>query len=291
MQNDASSVDSPAQRLALWAMVSALLAFCCVEGQGEEPPLTYQLKEGLAYRTGSEVSDYMKERCLLDIYYPENAKKFATIIWFHGGGLRQGERFIPAEFKNQGLAVVAPGYRLTPKVKAAACIEDAAAAVAWVFQNIESYGGDPSRIFVSGHSAGGYLTSMVGLDKRWLSPHKIDPNRIAGLIPYSGHTITHMAVRDERGIPNEQAVVDEFAPLFHVRKDAPPMLLITGDRNFELLGRYEENAYFWRMMKVAGNETCQLFELQGSDHGQMVDPAHDLCLRFIKKIIEPPKKK
>ena len=114
----------------------------------------------------------------------------------------------------KGLAVVAVNYRLSPKVKSPAYIEDAAAAVAWTFQNIEKYGGSPKRIFVSGHSAGGYLTSMVGLDKRWLKPHGIDANEIAGLIPYSGHTITHFTVRAERGIDGKQPIIDDLAPCF-----------------------------------------------------------------------------
>ena len=73
-------------------------------------------------------------------------------------------------------------------------VDDAAASVAWVFQNITSYGGDPKLIFVSGHSAGGYLTSMLGLDKSYLNSYGIDVDDIAGLIPYSGHTITHFTV-------------------------------------------------------------------------------------------------
>jgi hypothetical protein len=59
---------------------------------------------------------------------------------------------------------------------------------------------------------------MVGLDKRWLNAHEIDANRIAGLIPFSGHTTTHFTISAERGLPGEQAVVDDLAPLYHVRK-------------------------------------------------------------------------
>ena len=77
---------------------------------------------------------------------------------------------------------------------------------------------------------------MVGLDKRWLKDRDIDANRIAGLIPFSGHTITHFTVRKERGIDGTQPVVDDLSPLFHVRSDAPPLLLITGDREMEMLG-------------------------------------------------------
>jgi len=147
------------------------------------------------------------------------------------------------QLKEKGIAVVAANYRLSPRAKSPAYIEDAAAAVAWTFHNIGKYGGSAKRIFVSGHSAGGYLAAMVGLDRRWLAVHQIDANSLAGLIPCSGQAITHFTIRAERGIGDKQPVVDDLAPLYHVRKDAPPMLLITGDRELELLGRYEELPY------------------------------------------------
>ena len=112
----------------------------------------------------------------------------------------------------------------------------------------------------------------------------MDADALAGLIPYSGHTITHFTVRAERGIDGKQPIVDALAPLFHVRKEAPPLLLITGDRELEMLGRYEENAYLWRMMRVAGHADTQLMELDGYNHGQMAEPAHPLLLRFIRRI-------
>ncbi len=245
----------------------------------------YQLLRDIPYRAAGDLDDYMRERCRLDVYYPTAQANFPTVVWFHGGGLKEGARSVPDGLKAKGLAVVAVNYRLHPRVKAPAYIEDAAAAVAWTFQNIEKYGGSSERIFLSGHSAGGYLTSMVGLDKRWLAKHEIDANRLAGLIPFSGHTITHFTVRAERGIEGTQPIVDDLAPLYHVRNDAPPTLLITGDRDMELLGRYEENAYLWRMMKEAGHTNTELFELEGYNHGQMAEPAHPLLIRFVKNIV------
>lgn len=115
--------------------------------------------------------------CRLDIYLPADAKGFPTIIWFHGGGLSGGRREIPEALKGHGMAVVGVEYRLVPQVKVADCVADAAAAAAWVVEHIASYGGDPERIFVAGHSAGGYLTSMIGLDKRWLAPTESIPIR------------------------------------------------------------------------------------------------------------------
>ena len=176
------------------------------------------------------------------------------------------------------MIVVAPNYRLFPKVKSPVYIEDAAAAVAWVFQNIETHGGDPRQIFVSGHSAGGYLASMVGLDKRWLAAHNVDANRIAGLIPFSGHTITHFTLGEKRALKTPSPSSTPWRPLFHVRADAPPLILITGDREMEMLGRYEENAYMMRMMKVVGHPATKLYELQGYGHG-MTEPAFPILIR------------
>ncbi len=244
----------------------------------------YKTDANVLYRTGNNLTDYIKERCRLDVYFPVDKQDYATVIWFHGGGLTKGNRVIPRGLKNKGIAVVAVGYRLSPKIKAPAYIEDAAAAVAWTLKNIERYAGSQKRVFVCGHSAGGYLASMVGLDKRWLATHGIDANQLAGIIPYSGHAITHLTVRAERGISHHQPVIDQLAPLNHVRKDAPPILLITGDREKEMLGRYEETAYFWRMLKVCGHPNPRLVELKGYDHGQMVGPAHALTLRFIQEI-------
>ena len=240
----------------------------------------YIQENDILYRQG-DITEYMRERCKLDIYYPKNSQGYNTIVWFHGGGLRAGNKSIPETLMESGIAVVAVNYRLYPKVKCPAYIDDAAAAVAWVFHNIKKYGGNPKKIFVSGHSAGGYLTSMIGLDKSYLKNYNIDANSIAALIPFSGHTITHFTVREERGIIGTQVVVDEFAPIYHIRKDAPPLVIITGDRKMEMLGRYEENAYMYRMMLVNGHENTELYELDGFNHGGMAEPAFYLLKKYI----------
>jgi acetyl esterase/lipase len=251
----------------------------------------YTIKLNIPYYSDADRNsdEYIKERCVLDIYYPDNVKGFSIIIWFHGGGLTGGSKEFPAALKDKNVCIVAVNYRLSPKVTAPKYIEDAAAATAWVFNHITEFGGDSSLIFVSGHSAGGYLALMIGLDKKWLNAYQIDANRIAGLIPLSGQAITHFTIRKERGIAETQPVIDEYAPLNHVRADAPPLLLITGDRELELLGRYEENAYLARMMKIAGHKETRLLELQGYGH-MMTEPAFPLLLNEVQRITEVKKK-
>ncbi|SHK37414.1 alpha/beta hydrolase [Epilithonimonas mollis] len=232
----------------------------------------------------SKANAYISSQCKLNFYYPTNVKNFSTVIWFHGGGLTGGNNELPKELLNENIAVVSVEYRLAPKVKAPSYIEDAAAATAWVFENIEKYGGNRNLIFQSGHSAGGYLAMMITLDKKYLQKHKIDADQIAGLIPFSGQAITHFQIRKEKGIPEMQPTIDEYAPLFHIRKDAPPIVLITGDRELELLGRYEENAYLARMLKLVSHPSIKLLEEDGFDHVAMAKPGFPLLLKEIREL-------
>ena len=170
-----------------FALFAALTLFCTgISAQ----TAACRTETGIAYRDAAG-DGYVDSLCRLDICWPADRKGFPTVVWFHGGGLTGGRREIPKALCGKGFAVVGVDYRLAPRVKVADCVADAAAAAAWVVKNIASYGGDPRLIFIAGHSAGGYLTLMIGLDKRWMAPYGIDPDTaFAALIPYSGHCQT-----------------------------------------------------------------------------------------------------
>jgi acetyl esterase/lipase len=261
-----------------------LVSFLAISGIANPAETdNYQLVANILYRDSATADSYVIERCRLDLYYPKDTEDFKTVVWFHGGGLKAGNKFIPEQLQQQGFAVVAVNYRLYPNVNSPTYIDDAAAAVAWVFDNIANYGGDKTKIFVSGHSAGGYLAVMIGLDRNYLRKYGVQADSIAALIPFSGHTITHFTIRAERGIEGTEVVVDSLAPISHIRKDAPPLILITGDREMEMLGRYEENAYMYRMMKVIGHEQTTLYELDGFNHGEMANPAFYILRDYVKE--------
>lgn len=249
---------------------------------------TVRKVENIRYTDSTD--PYAQERCLLDVFYPEGARDLPVVVWFHGGGLTGGDKqWTPAALLDGSFVVVRANYRLIPKVHVQVCIEDAAAVVAWAFRHAAEYGGSPDKIFVSGHSAGGYLTDLVGLDKHYLAAWGIDADRIAGLIPFSGQVVSHYSYRKTLGIGELQPIIDQYAPLYHIRPDAPPIVIISGDRETELYGRYEETAYFWRMLKIAGHPDVHLYELQGYDHGSMADPAVPILKDHVKRILDKQK--
>lgn len=235
----------------------------------------YTTVEGIPYRDGADA-----ERCCLDVTFKPGLSGRPVIVWFHGGGLTKGKRYTPEAFLARDYVVVAPSYRLAP-VPVKDILDDAASAVAWVMKTITEYGGDPSRIYLSGHSAGGYIVSMLALDKRYLAVYDINPDLFAAIVPFSGQMITHYTERASRGIPNTQPVIDDMAPLYHIRPDAAPFLLITGDRDKEMLRRYEENLYFFEMMKYVGHPSIELHEMKDCTHSGMRTPGYKVFMDYI----------
>jgi len=245
----------------------------------------------IAYKSSSSLTEYEKTRCKLDLYLPATGQNFPVLVWFHGGALKGGSKDgakpIAERFAHAGVAVVAANYRLSPKATYPAYLDDSAAAVAWVVAHAAEQHFDPSRIFVSGHSAGGYLAYMIGLDDRWLKPYGLKPSAIAGLIPISGQTMTHYTVREERGITDHNVIsADEAAPINHLHKDTPPMLILYADK--DMAARREENRYLAAVLRATGDTHVQELQINDRTHGSIAgdiahpgDPAAEAILHFI----------
>lgn len=239
---------------------------------------------------GSGDREYRSERCLLDIYVPDKQpeEKLPVLVWFHGGGLSAGGKHFPALLKKQGFLIVAVNYRLSPRAQCPDYLEDAAASIAWTFRNIAKYGGNPEKIYVSGHSAGGYLTAMVAMDPRYLAKWEIANTDLAGAFPISGQMATHFQIINERrgtkgGGPYNPIVVDEYAPLYHTNQKLPPMYLYVGDTKLEWKARVEENALLAAMMKLpAGHNVVEYYSFEGTNHGTVAEPAQ----KHLRKVIQ-----
>ncbi len=249
----------------------------------------------LPYKSGDALSEYEKSRCRLDLYLPEG-KGFATVVWFYGGALEAGDKIgkgnvaIAQTLARQGVACAVVNYRLSPKATFPAYLDDAAASVAWVIGHAAEQGGDPKRVFISGHSAGGYLAAQIGFDPKYLAAYHLTSDDIAGLIPVSPQVFTHFTIRKERGVANPELtpVIDDAAPAFHVRPDAPPMLLLIGDHDWP--ARLEECQYFLAMLKLVKAPDAAMQVIADRNHGSIAskagnvdDPAMKAMLGFIEK--------
>ncbi len=246
--------------------------------------------EDIAYKSGPELSDYEKQRCALDLHVPKGKTAFPTLVWFHGGGIRNGDKAndvtlgVAHTLAKQGVAVAAVNYRLSPEVQFPAYIEDCAASVKWIRDRIARHGGDSKRVFIGGHSAGGYLT-MILIDPRYFDETGLNYTDIAGLIPVSGQMVTHSTVRAERKMSENRVIVDQAAPLFHVRESLPRTLLIAADDDLPM--RLEENVLMEAALRARKNEVS-LFVAEDRDHGTIVrripnadDPVAEAIINFI----------
>jgi acetyl esterase/lipase len=248
----------------------------------------------IAYKSGENLDAYERERCALDLYLPADASGFPLMVWFHGGALRGGDKAaamqaeIASSLAARGIGVASVNYRLSPRVNSPAYVEDAAASVAWVLEHIGDYQGDVDNVFVSGHSAGGYLAAMVGANGEFLAAHGYELADLAGMIPVSGQMITHSTIREEHGLSGERPIIDAAAPLFHVSPDVPPWLAIAGSEDEP--ARAEENDYFIAALKAVGHRDATYLEFDGRTHGTIVsriprphDPVADAIVNFIAK--------
>ncbi len=269
--------------------LSLVLLTVAGRASAETTPAEYRAELALPYYAPAALEKgdaYQKEMCVLDLNYPTNSPGFATVIWLHGGGLTGGEREVPKLLQEKGFATAAVGYRLSPKATPDEILRDAAAATAWVLKNIESKGGDPKKVFIAGHSAGGYLAAMVGMDPRWLAALGLSNKQLAGIIPVSGQVTTHFQVKKVRGDtqPELRPIIDEYAPLYYASKDLPPICLILGDRRIEYKNRVEENDLLAVSLRNLGHPFVEFYEMGGLDHGGAINGACLLIPGFLKRV-------
>jgi acetyl esterase/lipase len=257
---------------------------------------TKELKD-IAYKDDViSQTPYEQERCKLDLTVPVGGKGFATYVWFYGGGLKNGAKDLRSEYcaeirqslAQAGVAVVTPDYRLSPKVKYPAYVDDAAAAFAWTVKHIAEHGGDPRKVFIGGHSAGATLALLVGMDANRLKPHGLTLGSVAGIAQVSAQVLTHYTIREERGQPRYAITSDEAAPAFYIRKTLPPILTIYAQH--DMLSRAEENQFFVTTLKAAGHAENYSLRVDDRDHGtvghnirNLDDPARLAILNFIAK--------
>lgn len=164
------------------------------------------------------------------------AAPLPVLVFVHGGSWRWGDPvdydFIGRSFVPKGFVVVLAGYRMHPEAVYPAMLEDTASAIAWTKENIAEYGGDPDRIVIAGHSAGAYNVVQTALDQQWLAQLGHSPDDVAGVVglsgPYDFYPFDSESTINSFGKAEKPEATQ---PIQQVRGDAPPMLLIHGEKD------------------------------------------------------------
>ncbi len=173
--------------LALAVVALAALAACS--------PLTAlnAIARTDTYRPSLDIAYGPLPRQKLDVYTPAVQAPpagFPVVVFFYGGSWTSGDRadykFMGEALAERGIVAVIADYRVYPEVTYPDFLQDSALAVAWSLDHTVKLGGDPKRVFVMGHSAGGYNAAMIALDPRWLAPTGHSANELAAWIGLAG---------------------------------------------------------------------------------------------------------
>ncbi|HEY2989330.1 MAG TPA: alpha/beta hydrolase [Candidatus Binatia bacterium] len=199
--------------------------------------------------------------------FPAEKPGGPVLIYFHGGYWRSGSKdqnchFAPL-FVKAGATLVVVEYDLCPKVAVADIVREARAAIAWVYKNISSYGGDPAQLYISGLSAGGHLVAMA-LAHDW-EKEGLPRNLIKGAAAISGvydlDAVLHLDVNKEIRLTPESA--RENSPLLHLPLPHAPLLIAVGGA--EPSGWQEQSAQLFMLSKERG-VPCEYIEVPGAHH-------------------------
>jgi acetyl esterase/lipase len=246
------------------------------------PKTGYQVKRDLAYGQGP--------RARLDLYVPDGlAAPAPVILFFYGGSWQSGSKNIyrafGQAFASAGIIAAVADYRLYPEVKYPAFIHDGAQAFRFVRESIERHGGDPERIFLSGHSAGAYIAAMLACDPAYLESDAAAIRGVIGIAgPYDFLPLYDPVLIDIFG--GDRVMTTQ--PIKYARNKTPPMLLAHGSADTTVgAGNSRRMA---KRLREAGN-SFELIEYKGSSHlGIILSLAHgfrggttlrDDMLRFI----------
>ena len=208
----------------------------------------------------------------LDVYAPHAAADAPVIVFFYGGSWEEGRRrwyrYVGEALASHGIVAMIPDYRKFPDVRFPAFMADAANATKWAFAHATEFGGDPRRIFVMGHSAGGHIAALLACDKRYLAKVDLVPRDLAGMIGLAGAYAFLPYVDDEAEIFGDNAKGRyNSQPINFVDGDEPPLLLLQGLDDDEVT---PNNAEAMAERAQAMNGTAELKLYPYTDHGDLL---------------------
>ena len=224
------------------------------------------------YIVGAEYAD---GRDRLDVFMPAEISDSPVIVFLHGGGLLIGDKgqgvSVAKALVPRGIGVVAPNYRLSPGVAHPAHVQDAAAAFAWTIEHIADYGGDPKRVYLAGHSAGGYMATLLALDDSYLRKVGLSESSVRGTIAISPFLYVEEVAPDRPKSVwgSDTSTWREASPTSHVGSGRPPLLFVYADGDAEWRRGQIERAV--AALEAAGQERVEMVEIQDRNHLSIIE--------------------
>ncbi len=210
----------------------------------------------------------------LDLYpAPEAEQPAPILVYLHGGYWRSRTSkefgFVARGPASRGVATVVINYALCPEVTIDEIVRQVRAALVWTYANATSFGGDPERIHVAGHSAGGHLTAML-LETDWEGDYGLPGDIVKGACAISG--LFDLAPFPYTFLqPKLQLTWDQVlrnSPILQLPEWAPPLLVAYGeDEPSELCRQSEDFFAAWRAKGLPGD----LLPLPGENHYGVID--------------------
>lgn len=224
------------------------------------------------------------------------ARDGSPVLFFvHGGGLLIGDKtqfaMLGHKFAALGFTTVITNHRLSPDISHPEHIKDIASAFAWVHEHIEDYGGDPDRIFVAGHSSGGYLAMLLATDPQYLASFGLAPQVIRGVIPISGFFyIERLAPGRPSSVWGEdEARWPAASPANYALENTPPTLLLYAENDSR--ERKLESIDFARQLRIESQSAVALQEIANRNHATIGiylmaidDEASEKMLAFMRPL-------
>jgi acetyl esterase/lipase len=230
-----------------------------------------------------------------DVYAPANATGAPVVVFFYGGSWESGKRkwygYVGKTLADNGIVTVIPDYRKYPDVQFPVFVDDAANAVRWARDHAPEFGGDASRLYVMGHSAGGQIAALVACDPRYLEAAGMHTSELAGMIGLAGAYAFLPFVEEEPEIfgASEKSQYDS-QPINFVSGNEPPLLLLQGKDDDEV---EPSNAISMAAKARAAGSSVELKLYPGVSHASIIlslahhhkTNAHTLddILAFIRK--------
>jgi arylformamidase len=231
-------------------------------------------------------ADYRKRSvCELDVPYGSSARETLdlfipartsapVLVFIHGGYWRAMDKcdfsYLAEGLVNRGSLTAVVNYGLCPTVTIDDIVEQMRTACQWLWQTCSAYGGDPSRVHVAGHSAGGHLTAMLAATDWPSLQHDLPPDLVKSSIAVSGifelEPLRHLPFNEDLNL--DEASAQRNSPIFfEPRTDAPLSVVVGGEESQEFRRQSLDFTETWR----GRGASIKYLELAGLNHFTILD--------------------